>query len=142
MYDKKDLLNLMELANQVVNEAEESAKENPSAGDTVTVVIVEPQKTPYKKEIPNELSAMQEIVGGWIESVFIERSKRGARISLICNEEGKLSNLPFNRKIANFDTLVGTFFITKHNGAGDTVDLSDEEAKKFIKLFTPMEVYL
>lgn len=133
---------LMDLARKVVEEGEKSAKENPSAGDTVTVVIVEPNKKPYQKEISNSLEAMQEIVGGWIENVFIERSKRGARISLIVNEEGKMTGLPFNRKIANFDVLVGTFFITKHNSKGDTVSLSDEEAKRFVKLFSPTEVFL
>ena len=142
MNERNDFLHLMEVAKLVVEDAEINAKENPSAGDTVTVVIIEPQKEPYQKEMDNSLEAMQEIVGGWIESVGLERVKRGARISLIMNEEGKMAGLPFNRKINDLGILVGTIFITKHNSKGDTVSLSDEECKKYIKLFKPMEIHL
>lgn len=63
--------------------------------------------------IPNTLKAMQDIVGGYIESMYI-----GKGVNVICNEEGTLMHLPYNEKAvnvcsgySNFHTrLVGTVF--------------------------------
>lgn len=41
----------------------------------------------------NELSVLQDAVGGWIEMVDM-----GANGALWCNEEGKLMNLPMNKR--------------------------------------------
>jgi hypothetical protein len=99
-------------------------------------------KKPYKKTIPNHLDAMKEIVGGWIENVFIGETETGARIGMVVNEEGKLIGLPPNRAIRNFDILVGTFFITAYNLEGDNVSLTDKEAERFIRQFDALEVSL
>ena len=132
---------LLRLARAVVEEAEESAAANPKT-EEVLIVVVEPDKKPYKKIIKNDLEPMKEIVGGWIEHVSIGDRKNGARLGIILNEEGKLIGLPFNRRIVGFDDLVGTFFLTAHNLEGDTVNLTEEEAAYFIERFTPVEVYL
>lgn len=132
---------LIHLAKQVVQEAEANAKANPTSNH-IQVVVVEPMKKPYKKTISNNLDSMREIVGGWIENVFIGETDTGARLGIVLNEEGKLIGLPFNRKITGFDILVGTFFITAYNLQGDNVSLTDEQAECFIRQFQPMEVYL
>lgn len=41
--------------------------------------------------IPNELGVMQQLVGGYIETVTIAEDA-----VVICNEEGKLLDLPYN----------------------------------------------
>jgi len=41
--------------------------------------------------IPNTLKALQEAVGGYIETVTLENG-----VVLICNEEGKLRDMPYN----------------------------------------------
>ena len=41
--------------------------------------------------IPNTLKALQETVGGYIETVTLENG-----VVLICNEEGKLRDMPYN----------------------------------------------
>ena len=136
-----DFDEILRLAKQITDEAEENAKANPTS-DQIQVVIVEPMKKPYKKTIPNHLDAMKEIVGGWIENVFIGETETGARIGMVVNEEGKLIGLPPNRAIRNFDILVGTFFITAYNLEGDNVSLTDKEAERFIRQFDALEVSL
>lgn len=58
---------------------------------TIRVMIKEPGEVPYMKEIPNELHAMQDIVGGLIETFQIANN-----VTIICDEEGKLKDKPFS----------------------------------------------
>jgi len=132
---------LLELAAKYVKQAKQNAKENPTS-DEIQIVVVEPDKIPYKKMIPNELGAMKEIVGGWIENVTIDRNKSGAMIAMIVNEEGHLIGLPVNRIVSRIGVIVGTFFITANNMEGDQVSLSDEDADRLIRKFKGMEVYI
>ena len=60
------------------------------------VVIVEPEKKPVVQNIDDTLTSMQQIVGGTIQAVYPFEEP----VALICNDEGKLLNLPLNR-IAN-----------------------------------------
>lgn len=138
---EKSMEELMEMALKFATEAARDAEINPTS-DTLQIVVVEPLKKPYKKTIPNTLDAMSEIVGGYIEIVNMEKTQKGGRLAITLNEEGKLMGLPFNRKIMHFDILVGTFFITAYNMQGDNISLSDEECKKLITRFTPLEIYI
>ena len=74
------------------------------------ILVCEPKKLPYVKEIPKELEAMQEIVGGYIETVDFEdvyyEGQSGAVI--LCNEDGIGRELPPNRAV-NGDLILGTF---------------------------------
>jgi hypothetical protein len=132
---------LIEIAKRIVEEAEANAELNPTS-EQIQIVIVEPDKKPYKAIIDNGLDSFQKIVGGYIENVFIGRTKKGAKVGIVLNEEGKLEELPFNRHIVGFDSLVGTFFITAYNLEGNNVSLTNEEVEKYIRTFSPIEVYL
>jgi hypothetical protein len=134
-------LELIEIARKFVEEAEADAKRNPSS-EKLQVVIVEPDKKPYKAIIDNSLEAFNKIVGGYIENLFIGRTQKGAKVGIVLNEEGKLIELPYNRHIVGLDILVGTFFITAYNLEGDNISLTDEEAEKYIRAFSPIEIYL
>lgn len=139
-----DDLELLDLARKIVAEAEENAAANPTS-EEIQIVVVEPMKKPYKKKILNALDQMQEIVGGYIENITIERTNTGAMVGITLNEEGKLQGLPFNRRIMGrgfSDILVGTFFITAYNLEGDNVSLTDKDAEKYIKKFEGLEIYL
>jgi hypothetical protein len=137
-----ELVELFKLAQRVVEEADQDALKNPTS-EEIQVVIVEPLKAPYKKTIPNNLEAMREIVGGWIEIVRMNaKTTNGAELIITLNEEGKLINMPFNRNIVGFDTLVGPFFISAANKQGDNVSLDDKTAERIIKQFSGVEVYL
>ena len=59
----------------------------------ITVLKVEPGKEPEEVTIPNTLEAMQEMVGGFIEIVYLDD------VCLVCNEEGKLMGLEGNRRV-------------------------------------------
>jgi hypothetical protein len=97
----------------------------------IKVIIVEVNKLPYVKEIDGDLESCQAIVGGYIECCQL-----GMGITLVCNEEGKLINLPPNR-IVSKDIICGNFFITKTNfNTGDFTDLSEDEIKMIINDFS------
>lgn len=86
--------------------------------EKIKVVAVRPRTAPQVIEIENELEPMQEFVGGYIEildRVYIG----GKRFVLVCNEEGKLNDLPLGRVLFDddgnlVDIIYGNFFITKH----------------------------
>lgn len=94
----------------------------------IRVLIVEPNKEPRQVRIEHTLNNLQKIVGGLIEFVELEYN-----VDLICNEEGKLLNLEFNRVITN-DVIVGTFIIAGQN-RGETISLSKKQIKKYKKEF-------
>lgn len=79
------------------------------------VLIVEPLKPPYEREIDSGLESMQKIVDGYIQSIYPFEDEE---IALICNEEGKLMGLPFNRTLRDesgtiYDVVAGIFFLCR-----------------------------
>ena len=80
----------------------------------MNVLVVEPGFLPYEKEIPDTLSsdeqlrALQEIVGGYIEAIYPYEED----VAIVCNEEGLINGLPFNRSVpGGYGGVFGTFFI-------------------------------
>ncbi|MBQ7244604.1 MAG: DUF3846 domain-containing protein [Bacilli bacterium] len=63
----------------------------------------EPGKKPYRIDISNELQALQRQVGGYIETVT-----EGDAV-IICDEEGRLKNLPYNCKIFGIHGEIASF---------------------------------
>lgn len=97
----------------------------------IKVLVVEPNKEPYIKEIESSLESLQDIVGGLIEYINLENN-----VDLICNEEGKINNLPFNRSIGN-DIIAGTFIIAGVNlQNGETISIPKDKVNKYTKLFS------
>lgn len=81
--------------------------------ETIDICVFEPNKKPEMVTIDNTLEAMQRIVGGYIQIV----KPWGGDVVLVCNEEGKVLNLPVNKLVVDgtgrtFDVIVGTFFLT------------------------------
>ncbi len=81
---------------------------------TITVLLVNPYEAPKPIEIPAELSAYQQLVGGTIQAIYPSMDDP---IALICNDEGKLLGLPLNRPLFDeeghlYDIIAGSFFIT------------------------------
>ena len=108
------------------------------------VVIVEPQKEPEVREIGDSLESMQEIVGGLIEAVY----PFDGPVALICNEEGKLLNLPLNRALRDdegnvYDIISGTFFLCAAPPDSEHfAGLSDQQAKAYMERFATPEMFL
>lgn len=91
------------------------------------VLVCEPGKRPYEKEIENTLSSLQEEVEGYIEVVYIYDDN----VAIICNEEGKIKNLPVNRPLYDIkgkiiDILYGTILFVQTTTDGDFCSLTTE----------------
>ena len=105
------------------------------------VLVIDPLKKPYIKDIDSGLSSLQHEVGGYIEATYPYEDLVG----LVCNEEGKLDGLPLNRAIYGddgeiIDIIAGTFLIVGLSEDNFT-SLPDELADKYTKLFESPEVF-
>ena len=108
------------------------------------VLIVEPQRRPEVKEIDGSLKSMQEVVGGLIQALY----PFDEPVALVCNDEGKLMQLPANRGLRDgngqiYDILVGTFFICGAPGDSDHfTSLTLEQIERYRERFHTPEVFL
>ena len=110
----------------------------------MTVLLIEPGKTPRHMEIDGSLAGMQQVVGGYIQAIYPFEDP----VALICNEEGKLLELPFNRALRDedgdiYDIVFGTFFLCSAPPDSDSFkDLSDELIEKYSQQFFYPEMFL
>ena len=108
------------------------------------VVVVEPKKKPVVQNIDPGLESMQKIVGGSIEAVYPFADP----VALICNEEGKLLNLPLNRALRDdvgnvYDIISGTFFLCAAPPDSDRfAGLTDQQIKTYMERFDMPEMFL
>lgn len=108
------------------------------------ILVVEPGHVPYEKDIPSTLAAMQAVVGGTIQAVYPFPEP----VALICNDEGKLLDLPLNRALRNndgsiYDVVAGTFFLCGAPAdAENFASLTDEEIQKFRNYFWYPEAFI
>ena len=84
----------------------------PERDSTITILVVEPGKGPYEKEIDSGLSSLQHEVGGYIQAVYPFEEP----VAILCNEEGKFEGLPLNRALRDddgeiYDIVAGTFLV-------------------------------
>ena len=108
---------------------------------TRSVLVVEPQKKPYAKEIGGDLKSLQHEVGGYIQAVYPFREP----VALICNEEGKLSGKALNRALRDeegkiYDVVAGTFLIAGL-GEEDFISLPPEQMEQFMQYFQTPEKF-
>lgn len=78
--------------------------------DYIKVLVKKPGLKPNFNTIKNELAYFQAIVGGYIETFTIATD-----CVIICNEEGRLMNLPYNCNICGED-FVGTIILCGVDG--------------------------
>ncbi len=107
------------------------------------VLVVEPERRPEVKEINDSLEAMQSIVGGLIQPIYPFEDS----VALVCNDEGKLLDLPANRGLRGkdgqiYDIVFGTFFLC---GAPADYDhftsLTPEQIKRYEERFHTPEMF-
>ena len=92
----------------------------------IRVVMCPADRAPYVTNISNTLENFQQIVGGYIEAVPF-----AAHTVIICNEEGRLRDLPRCKSLC-FDSFCGDCFIAGTSGEGFT-DLSEDAAAFWLK---------
>ena len=103
--------------------------------DPMRILVVEPTKDPYVKEIDGSLASMQAIVGGFIQAV---EPFDDPNVLLVCNEEAKLLGLPENRFLRNrngipYDIIHGTFFLAQGSGE-EFCSLTDKQIQTYTRL--------
>lgn len=105
------------------------------------VLVVEPFKSPYAKEIDGTLESMQNVVKGLIQPVFM--ADEGV---IVVNEEGKMKGLIPNRMIVvdgYRDLLCGTFFVCLAPEDSEEFEgLSDEQIQKYSDVFNRIEIVI
>lgn len=100
---------------------------------------------PFIKYISGSLNSMQKIVGGTIQAIY---PFENPEIALICNDEGKLINLPLNRALYDkdgklFDIVAGTFFLCRAPADSENFEsLTDEQIKTYREQFKDIKIYI
>lgn len=106
------------------------------------ILIVEPERRPEVREIDDSLKAMQGIVGGLIQPIYLDDS-----VALVCNDEGKLMNLPANRGLRDengqmYDIIFGAFFLCGAPADSDHfTSLTMEQIERYQKIFYTPEMF-
>lgn len=107
----------------------------------MNVLVVEPGYLPYEKEIQDgadHLEQMQAIVGGLIEPIYPYHEE----VAIVCNEEGLINGLPFNRSVpGGYGGVFGTFFICGM-GEENFCSLPPDLMERFKKEFKNSETLL
>ena len=72
------------------------------------ILVCEPGKHPYVKDIEHTLENLQKEVGGYIQALY----PFGEQAAVICNEEGLfIEELEWNRVVDPYGPVKGTFFV-------------------------------
>ena len=123
-------------ADEMLSAAERAASEK------MTVLVVEPMKEPYVKEINSDLHSLQAEVGGDIGATYPYSDP----VALVCNDEGKLIGLELNRGLRDengeiYDIVAGTFLVVGL-GEEDFASLSPELIQKYMEQFKTPERFM
>lgn len=98
--------------------------------EKIKALYVKPNKLPEVVEIENSLKTFQKMVDGHIECAYLMGDDE---VVLICNEEGKIRGMDFNRDIGH-DIIAGPFLIVNDEG-DDFGSLTEEQIKKYNEKF-------
>lgn len=97
------------------------------------VIVCNPHHRPRIADLENDLSAFQETVGGYIETLPLDGNS-----VIVCDEEGKLKNKPYNRFYwydGNIvDVICGSFFIVGVDGC-EFCGLTNEQIDRYMNEF-------
>ena len=112
-----------------------------TAPEKLTVLVVEPMKKPYVKEIDPGLHALQAEVGGDIAASYPFDDPVG----LVLNDEGKLIGLDLNRSLRDehgeiYDIVAGTFLVVGL-GPESFASLPPDMIQKYTEQFKRPELF-
>ena len=108
----------------------------------MTVLVVEPLKEPYVKEIASGYKSIQAEVNGTFQAVYPYADP----VALVCNDEGKLLGMDLNRGLRDdtgslYDIVAGTFLVV---GLGEEnfVSLPPKLIQKYTEQFRTPELFV
>lgn len=110
----------------------------------MNILLLEPGKRPRSAVITGTLQSMQQVVDGPIQAVY----PFAEPVALICNEEGKLRNLPWNRALRDeagqiYDIVAGTCFLWCRTAGEDSfAGLTDAQLDAFSRRFAALEWFI
>lgn len=108
------------------------------------VLVIEPEKEPKVMEISGSLKDMQQMVGGYIQTIYPFPEE----VVLVCNDEGKLQKLSPNRGLWDedgnlYDIICGTFLVCGAPVDSDHFEsLTPEQIEKFKRRFHTPEMFV
>lgn len=110
--------------------------------EKITVLMLEPMKKPYVKEIEHTLENLQKEVGGSIEAVYPFED----RVAIICNDEHKFNGMQMNRCLRDqdgeiYDILGGNLLVVGLTEQ-DFGSLTPEQVEKFSEHFATPEMFV
>ena len=110
--------------------------------EKMKVLVVEPLKKPYVKEIDSGLASLQHEVGGYIEAIYPWEEM----CSIVCDDEAKLKGAELNRALRDedghiYDVVAGTFLIVGLREDSFT-SLTEEQIQQFSEKFATPEMFL
>lgn len=101
------------------------------------ILICEPHKRPYIKDVEHTLENLQSIVGGYIQAIYPFEDAA----AIVCNEEGLLIGLEPNRAVDSYGVVFGTFFICGLT-EDDFTGLTDEQIEQYSQLYKSPEIFI
>ena len=139
--DQSHVDEMLSFAEQANREYEAELYGQQALPDKLTVLVVEPMKEPYVKEIDPGLHALQAEVGGDIAASYPFDDPVG----LVLNDEGKLIGLDLNRSLRDehgeiYDIVAGTFLVVGL-GPESFASLPPDMIQKYTEQFKRPELF-
>ena len=139
--DQSHVDGMLSFAEQANREYEAELYGQQAVPEKLTVLVVEPMKEPYVKEIDPGLHALQAEVGGDIAASYPFDDPVG----LVLNDEGKLIGLDLNRSLRDehgeiYDIVAGTFLVVGL-GPESFASLSPDMIQKYTEQFKRPELF-
>ena len=139
--DQPHVDEMLSFAEQANREYEAELYGQQAAPEKLTVLVVEPMKEPYVKEIDPSLHALQAEVGGDIAASYPFDDPVG----LVLNDEGKLIGLDLNRSLRDehgeiYDIVAGTFLVVGL-GSESFASLPPDMIQKYTEQFKRPELF-
>ena len=139
--DQSHVDEMLSFAEQANREYEAELCGQQAAPEKLTVLVVEPMKEPYVKEIDPGLHALQAEVGGDIAASYPFDDPVG----LVLNDEGKLIGLDLNRSLRDehgeiYDIVAGTFLVVGL-GSESFASLPPDMIQKYTEQFKRPELF-
>ena len=107
--------------------------------ERINVLFIAPKQPPCVRQIVNDLRSKQELVEGHIEIV----RPFDNNIVAVCNDEGVINGMPFNRELNNGTFIFGPMFLCKERLGEDGYQLdglNETELVRYQKQFAKPEV--